>query len=235
MAEHVNKENETKPERPRNPYPDDKDLILSMPHTGGIFMNQVCFSFSVHIHEIVRQLICMMERIATDSGGYCDMRELANRLRKWTRKKLEKETKAWITSCPILPALYQFSFTEMVRQYALAFPVIRSMGIRITPLSDFIYCLLLKVYEDPSVESGSFSSLDNGRTFAIISQRLQAALCEAMKVTYFPRYSPATSALWRIEPQIPVIESAHGADISQIPEDDNISLESLRLNDIPEP
>jgi hypothetical protein len=45
--------------------------------------------------------------------------------------------------------------------------------------------------------------MDNARTFSIISQRLNCALCEAMKVTYFPKYSPATSALWNLEPQIP--------------------------------
>jgi hypothetical protein len=184
--------------------PQEDDCILSIPRTGGVFSHHVCWSFSVQIHEILRNQIMSIEKLVDKSAGI-SMKMLAQRLKSWNRRELMKETDAWLIACPILAGMYQFTFTETVRHYSLAFPVVKTMGIRIPSLTDFVYCLLVKVYDDPVVTSGSFGLLDNARTFVIISQRLNAALCEAIKVTYFPKFSPATSVLWKIEPQLPNI------------------------------
>jgi len=182
--------------------PEENDCILSVPRTGGVFSHHVCWSFAVQLHEILRAQIISIEKLVDERRGL-SMKVLAQRLKSWNREVLMKETDAWLIVCPILAGMYQFTFTETVRHYSIAFPVIKSMGIRVPTLTDFVFCLLVKVYEDPLVCSGSFGSMDNARTFAIISQRLNAALCEAIKVTYFPKFSRATSALWKIEPQLP--------------------------------
>ena len=185
---------------PNDKVPDANDVAFQMPRCGGIYAHQVCVSFSIHIHELVRTQIEALEKLATPQTN---IRLLAQRLCSWTREKLLSETEAWLRACPALAGMYQFTFTEMIRQYSLAFPIIKKMGIRVPPLTDFVYCLLTKIYEDPRVLSGNFSTYDNNLTYVIVLQRLNATLCEALKVIYFPNFSPATSALWKIEPQIP--------------------------------
>ena len=183
-----------------SPVPDERDATLHFPRSGGIFSNQVCFSFSVHIHDLVRAQIRALEHMSGHDKATYDM--LVNRLLLWTRDKLLCETDAWLRACPVLGGMFKFTMTEMIRQYAEVFPEIKRMGIRLIPLSDFVYALLMKVYEDPCVCSGRFGGFDHNRTFAIVSQRLNATLCETLKILYFPKFCPATSALWKLEPQV---------------------------------
>lgn len=203
--------------------PDEKDSVLQTPQHGGVFRHQVCLSFATHIHELSIKQIGALEKFS--AGKQRTFRKLATRLRAWTREQLNRETNAWLRDCPLLTGLYQFTMTEMIRQYAEIFPTVSRMGIRVPPLVDFVFCYLGKLYEDPLVMTGGFTKLGRDRTSAIVTQRLTAAICEAMKVNYFPNYSPATSVLWNLEPQVPVLGTPAPDEVND--DDDEVAASIL--------
>jgi hypothetical protein len=183
--------------------PDENDIVLQSPRHGGIFNHQVCCSFSVHVHDLALKQVTALELFSTANAVKFSI--LSGRLKKWNAQQLANETSAWLQECPALTGFYQFTMTEMIRQYGQVFDAVVHMGIRIPPLAEFLFCFLDKLYEDPEVASGRFSRLGRDRTASIVHQRLTQTLCEAMKVTYFPKHAPATSALWRLEPQVPTL------------------------------
>ncbi len=192
--------------------PSTSDPLFQPPITGGIWCSQVCWSFAVHVHEIVRNQIMSLETLASEAQGskQTAFRNLADKMCSWPRERLIREADAWLKQCPLLAGMYQFTFIEMIRHYSKVFPTIREMGIRVPSFTDFTFLIILRVYEDPLVRSANFCSTSNSCTFAVILQRLNEVMCEAMKVSYFPKYSPATSALWKIEPQIQDIADTSG-------------------------
>jgi hypothetical protein len=195
--------------------PNPTDAMLTALRADGVFVlsHQVCCSFATHVHEIMRKQIGAIEAskismpllVSEVHALTQNMHKRETRLWLW----IHKEVAAWLRYCPALGGMYQFTFTEMIRQYALAFPVVARMGIRVPDMLEFVCYLLEKVYSDPRTCTGRFCTLSNLETFGIITQRLSAALCETMKAAYFPSYSHASSSLWNV-----------GAQASKTPEQD---------------
>jgi len=158
---------------------------------GGIFNEPLVWQFLITVHSRVRENLLLIDRVSREkSTDASSVRErilvLANHCSKWDSNDLDREAEKWVRLNSSTVGLYQFTFTQMIREYHRVFPSIRELGIRVPAFPDFVFSLLQAIYADPLVQRGNFSASDHGVTLALVAERLSTTLTDALVVLYFP-------------------------------------------------